>query len=352
MGHCPRGRYLQVRGNVILISADLPHSIEKILPQEQDLFPVSFKRKLVYEGHFIEEIIDKNKVIAWFKWFKKNNPHFEDIELQSERIDKFSQRCRKSADEFEQNCQAIITEPDDEIEKEDMEEIPLSNQYPSIMGNKYEVELQENTITNAIADMILKYEMENEGEIDVDEESQILSDNESIESDESEEEIIPRKKTKFGKITVAPGEKGNFQNWGSDIFLEEKAFPHLFPYGKGGYLNICANRKKPLGFAQYCRNRIRSVDARFREDSIYIFFLLLIKEKVELKRCRETFLRQARKTPKLNKSHILEIKKETLERYNRTYSVFRNMRGTSMYYEGIKKTAWQLCVKRDHLHYF
>ena len=65
--------------------------------------------------------------------------------------------------------------------------------------------------------------------------------------------------------------------------------------------------------------------------------MLLIKEKVELKRCRETYLRQARKTPKLNKSNILEIKKETLERYNRTYAVFRNMRGTSMYYEGIKK---------------
>ena len=128
VGHCPQGRYLQVRGNVILISADLPHSIEKILPQEQDLFPVSFKRKMVYEGHFIEEIIDKNKVIAWFNWFKSNNPHFQGIELQSERIDEFTQTCRKAADDFERSCQVMITEPDDEIDKEEMEEIPLSNE--------------------------------------------------------------------------------------------------------------------------------------------------------------------------------------------------------------------------------
>ena len=39
------------------------------------------------------------------------------------------------------------------------------------------------------------------------------------------------------KVTIAPGEKGSFQNWADDTYLEEKAFPTLFPFGVGGYLN-------------------------------------------------------------------------------------------------------------------
>ena len=39
------------------------------------------------------------------------------------------------------------------------------------------------------------------------------------------------------KITVAPGEKGKWLNWSDDVYLEEKLFPALFPYGIGGYLS-------------------------------------------------------------------------------------------------------------------
>ena len=35
IAHCPRGPYLKVKGNIILISADLSHSLSKILPHNQ-----------------------------------------------------------------------------------------------------------------------------------------------------------------------------------------------------------------------------------------------------------------------------------------------------------------------------
>ena len=38
-------------------------------------------------------------------------------------------------------------------------------------------------------------------------------------------------------LEVAPTDKGKFVNWRSEIFLEEKLFPNLFPYGIGGYLS-------------------------------------------------------------------------------------------------------------------
>ena len=38
IAHCPRGTYFKVRGNLILISADISHSLSRILPQGQKIF--------------------------------------------------------------------------------------------------------------------------------------------------------------------------------------------------------------------------------------------------------------------------------------------------------------------------
>ena len=54
IAHCPRGHYFQVRGDLILISADVSHSLTEVLPLQQSLIPVRFKRKLSYTGSFIE----------------------------------------------------------------------------------------------------------------------------------------------------------------------------------------------------------------------------------------------------------------------------------------------------------
>ena len=62
IAHCPRGSYFKVKGDLILISADIKNSLETILPLEQSLIPVAFKRKLAYRGSFIEEMIDREKV--------------------------------------------------------------------------------------------------------------------------------------------------------------------------------------------------------------------------------------------------------------------------------------------------
>ena len=56
-----------------MISSDLQSTINKIIPQPQNLLPVSFKRKLRYKGYFLEEIIDWKKVLTYFQWLKKYN---------------------------------------------------------------------------------------------------------------------------------------------------------------------------------------------------------------------------------------------------------------------------------------
>ena len=142
----------------------------------------------------------------------------------------------------------------------------------------------------------------------------------------------------IAKISIAPGEFGNFQNWGEDVFLEEKCFPHLFPFGVRGYMSSAMDGKDAnIGFTNYIRHRILHVDSRYRTDPIYIFFLLLVKELVELQRCKNTYLRQARMLPNLSRHDIQNLKHENLTRYNRSFEVFRSLRGTSPYYEQAKK---------------
>ena len=41
------------------------------------------------------------------------------------------------------------------------------------------------------------------------------------------------KMTKIPKFAIAPGEKGKFQNWGEDLYLEEKCFLISFRLRKG-----------------------------------------------------------------------------------------------------------------------
>ena len=51
-----------MKGNLILISADVKETMATILPLEQGLIPVALKRKMEYEGYYITEAIDISKL--------------------------------------------------------------------------------------------------------------------------------------------------------------------------------------------------------------------------------------------------------------------------------------------------
>ena len=146
-----------------------------------------------------------------------------------------------------------------------------------------------------------------------------------------------RVKKNIGKIFVAPGEDRNIQNWQSDIFLEEKLFPALFPYGIGGFMSSNVIRSSNLGFANYVKSRLLSADPKFRDDPYYLFFLLLVKEMVEMLRSESTFYRKAGKASSLTAKVLKEITPEFMIRYNTAFTAFKSLRGTSMYFQAVKK---------------
>ena len=132
-------------------------------------------------------------------------------------------------------------------------------------------------------------------------------------------------------------------NWGVDSFTEERCFPELFPYGVGGYISSnISNPNNEIGFAKYCVAQLMSCDAKFRNDPHYLFFLLIVKELIMIKRSLSTYLRQATRMPNLRREDVITLSHENLNRYNRTFQVFKTMRGTSPYYEESKKSLMAL----------
>ena len=184
--------------------------MNKILPQEQGLFPVCFKRKLEYQGHFIRETIDKNKVDAHFKFLQTNHPGFFEINLKEDLIDEFCLETRKAADMFESVTEITRSEPKDEfILIDDEDDVPVSKQYPSLMMDKYEVDFNDNTVAGKLACMILEAEISMGVKTDdiEDEFKDFLSENELGEED------MKTARTRAKEVVIAPGEDGKFQSW-------------------------------------------------------------------------------------------------------------------------------------------
>ena len=96
IGHLPRGSYFQVKGELIMISADVVESLKRILPVEQNLVPVSFKKKLEYSGHYIQEYVDKKKIQIYFDWFKKYNHLFQDYVLDENLVSDYENKALNS----------------------------------------------------------------------------------------------------------------------------------------------------------------------------------------------------------------------------------------------------------------
>ena len=92
-----------------------------------------------------------------------------------------------------------------------------------------------------------------------------------------------------------------------------------------------------MGFANYVKNRILSADDKFRRDPSYVFFLLLVKEMVDMKNSKQIYFRKATKVPKLTAKSVQDISKEYLYRYDNAYTTFKTCRGTAMYYQDAKK---------------
>merc|ERR1711955_145403 len=101
IAHIPGYGQYKAKGPMITVEADVTETLnEKILPRQQELIPVALKRKLSYKGTVMEEMVSKNKVQAYFNYFKKFNHLFRDQILDMERIDNWIEELRSTQFSF------------------------------------------------------------------------------------------------------------------------------------------------------------------------------------------------------------------------------------------------------------
>ena len=81
VAHVPRSPNLKLVGGSVCIQANISHTVEKLQITSENIIPVSFKRKVEYRGHYLEQVIDKGKVFQWLTFLKQNNPLYKDIKV-------------------------------------------------------------------------------------------------------------------------------------------------------------------------------------------------------------------------------------------------------------------------------
>ena len=310
LANMPRSPNLKTFGSMVCVSANIKDSIQKIENrldlQHNTLIPVNFKRKLSFTGSYISKVIDPTKVFIWLDYLKRNNPLYADLDYSREtlttEIKRYEKQLVKEAALFDEENKAdsdLETDndsSDDSSDDEGMtkqskeeERVNLKEYYKedtadsqdTLLIDVRQANLDEDSVTNAIADTIIKKEKgifysDDEGS---DNEEQYNSNDEISDDGEpsnkrmkeqtpesnsnkkiddeieklQKENISKVKKAKiiFGNIkqktrkekvlNVAPGEGGTINN--QAIYGEAECFPELFPTGRGTYLSYVDGKK-------------------------------------------------------------------------------------------------------------
>ena len=164
---------MKVKGDLIMMSSEITESLNKILPLKQDIIGVAFRRRLSYKGHFIEEYVDKNKIRAYFNFFKKYNHLYEDFTFDSEALDKFEEETMKQANEKNST---------EDLEEEDEDSLNVDpgkalHALKTLIVDKYKEDTNPNTVAAKFADMVVQLEQ--------------LEDDENCEEVDPQDEYFP-----------------------------------------------------------------------------------------------------------------------------------------------------------------
>ena len=191
VSHVPRTPNLKMVGSSICIEADITHTIERLQITSDKIIPVSFKRKLAYTGHYLEQVVNKQKIFDWLSFFRLNNSLFKNIAINkteiNDEIDHMSEQLlaelvtyddyRLLKEQLEENrenednkTEEVVMKGEDTSDSEDEDEesvvdalteelhqreLPVNDTF---LYHVNELCLEGNTVTNAIAECIHKKE--------------------------------------------------------------------------------------------------------------------------------------------------------------------------------------------------
>lgn len=120
VAHLPRSADFKVIGPMIVVEGKVEETMDNLLPRPQRLIPVALKRKMEYAGSFVSEIVDIEKLMAYYKHFKQVNHLFKDKEMSNDKLDDF----------FLENLESIADQDDKKVrhdQDEQFEEVKCND---------------------------------------------------------------------------------------------------------------------------------------------------------------------------------------------------------------------------------
>ena len=207
-----------------MISSELKESLNKILPLSQDLIGVAFRRKISYRGHYIEEYVDKNKIHAYFNFFKDYNHLFQDFTFDDTILDNFE---KDMMNQINKNFSSPDNEEEEKPDGLDDHVInPGKAQFAtnSLILDKYREDQNKNTVANKFAGMVVQIETlhnshQNDEEVILDPEDEFFEgdadqvsevDNEEEDEECFLEELTPEDLEIYNDFTVL---KKKLEKW-------------------------------------------------------------------------------------------------------------------------------------------
>ena len=338
--HLKRGYSYKIKGPCINVPSTVQKTVNKLLPQNMNdmLLSVALKRKLSYVSDYIFQEIQTNKVIEAFKRLKYifKNPHYKDVvfskKMLDNDIDTFVSSCKEKVKNIEQDKvdsemdydSSNSQSGDEELISVDENLSKLSEEdnknKSKLQGDSLMIPLDRPSLTGSTLADAVATQIENQGVF-------VRKKGKKRES---------RKRQKFlQKLSIAPGEDNIPTDWLKDEYLEEKAFPHLFPGGEGGYVSTY---KQKMKFSKYVKMRIlEGENSSFRKNSTYVFFLLCVKERIQVRSMTSMFFRKAFKGRDLNANKLKNMNLADVQKSQAAYSVYKNLRGSPPYFQAQKK---------------
>ena len=107
-----------------------------------------------YKGHFIQEHIDRDKIRAYFNFFKKYNHLYKDFEFIDEALDEFENETLNKINNDESDSSS---DEEDDFHSFANSSVGLAGT-ASLITDKYLEDSSAPTVANKLADMVVQFE--------------------------------------------------------------------------------------------------------------------------------------------------------------------------------------------------
>ena len=196
VAHLPRSADFKVIGPVIVVEGRVEETMDNLLPRPQKLIPVALKRKMEYSGSYVSEIVDTEKLQAYYEHFKRVNHLFKETEMNDERLNSFFlenlesieeqddrkvlQEQKNEREDLKCNEKGVPYEVKEEVVEENLpvhlSEIPMDSLVCPNIGQRE----GNGTLTDLIASVIV--EIEKTMKLESDEDIEVVENNIDLSS--------------------------------------------------------------------------------------------------------------------------------------------------------------------------